>query len=71
MVLVGMNISAHGIIPCMKIVNNGNRAMLEYIRVDFIVLEFILLLVLVRYVGVSLLHQQARTVIYVVSVLEK
>jgi hypothetical protein len=45
--------------------------MLEYIRVDFIVLEFILLLVLVRYVGVSLLHQQARTVIYVVSVLEK
>jgi hypothetical protein len=59
MVLVAMNISAHGIIPCMKIVNNDNIIMLECIIVDYIPFESILLLILVHYVGVSLLHQQA------------
>jgi hypothetical protein len=58
-VLVSMNISVHGIISCMKIVNNDNISMLECIIVDFIPFEFILLLILVQYVGVFLLHQQA------------
>jgi hypothetical protein len=59
MVPMGMNISAHGTIPYMKIVNNDNIIMLECIIVDSIVFEFILLLILVHYVGVFLLHQQA------------
>jgi hypothetical protein len=42
MVLVSMNISAHGTIPCIKIVNNDNIIMLECIIVDFIPFEFIL-----------------------------